>query len=53
MDEPKFYECGICGAYHPAEWIGDCREDAVARFNMDELDDEYGVFGWDEVPRPA
>lgn len=25
---PIFYECGICGAYHPWEWDGDCRDDA-------------------------
>ncbi len=23
----KFYECGGCGAYHRADWNGDCRED--------------------------
>jgi hypothetical protein len=22
------YECGICSAYHPWNWHGDCREDA-------------------------
>ena len=22
------YECGICGAYHPWNWDGDCRDDA-------------------------
>jgi hypothetical protein len=26
---PKYilYECGICGAYHPWSWDGDCRDD--------------------------
>lgn len=25
---PIFYECGCCGAYHPWDWDGDCRDDA-------------------------
>jgi len=31
----KLYECGICSAYHPWEWAGDCRED-VNRFGAPE-----------------
>jgi len=42
-----FYECGICSAYHPAEWNGDCRQDD-ARFFADELDARFGG-DWDEI----
>lgn len=31
MEAPAFIECGSCGAYHRADFHGDCREDA-ARF---------------------
>jgi len=37
-----YYDCGICGQYHPIEWNGDCREDA-SRFTLDELDSEHLV----------
>jgi hypothetical protein len=37
-----FYECGICGSWHPWEWAGDCRQDD-ARFPADLLDQFYGV----------
>jgi hypothetical protein len=47
-----FYSCGICGAYHFADWDGDCREDQ-ARHNPDELDARYGPQGWVEVPMPG
>lgn len=47
--KPKFYECGICGAWHSDSFTGDCREDS-ARFNMEDLDSKYGVEGWEEVP---
>ena len=30
----KVYDCEICGAYHPWEWDGDCRDDA-ARVDLD------------------
>lgn len=50
-DRPRFYHCGICEHYHPAEWNGDCRDDQ-ARHNPDELDARYGPTGWDEVPMP-
>lgn len=46
---PAFYECGTCGAMHPAVWNGDCREDA-ARFFPEELDEIFGAFnGWREI----
>lgn len=48
---PTFYECGICGSYHPATWDGDCRDDAN-RFALGELDEKYGPFGWSEIPMP-
>lgn len=53
---PTYYECGICGSYHPADWNGDCREDA-ARFAPDELDAAHGAgpaagLGWEEVDMP-
>lgn len=47
-----FYNCGICDCYHPAEWNGDCRDDAN-RFAMDELDAAHGPFGWEEIPMPG
>jgi len=50
--KPAFYDCGICECYHPAEWDGDCRDDEN-RFHPGQLDDKYGVFGWDEVPMPV
>lgn len=49
---PRFYECGICDCYHPAGWVGDCREDG-ARFFADELDEKYGAVGWEEIPMPG
>jgi len=50
--KPQFYECGICGTYHPRSWNGDCREDA-ARFFPDDLDAKYGSSGWTEVSMPG
>lgn len=44
---PKFYECGICGMYHPASWNGDCRDDAN-RFDLGDLETLYGD-DWQEV----
>ena len=49
---PKFYLCEICSCYHPADWDGDCREDAN-RFAMGELDEKYGWDGWEEVDIPG
>jgi len=47
----QFYECGICGHYHPIEWDGDCRDD-TNRFSGNQLDDKFGQDGWEEVPMP-
>lgn len=38
-----FYECGCCGCYHPAAFIGDCRDDAN-RYLPEDLPE-----GWEEV----
>jgi hypothetical protein len=50
---PQFYDCGICDAYHPAQWNGDCRDDS-ARFFPELLDEHYsGPEGWEEVDMPG
>jgi len=49
--KPQFYECGICGALHPANWNGDCRDDAN-RFHTEQLDAKYGESNWEEVETP-
>jgi len=51
---PQFYDCGICGHWHPIEWNGDCREDRF-RLTTDFLEEEYGQEGqcWQEVPMPT
>lgn len=49
---PKYYECGICGCWHPLDWDGDCRDDAN-RFAIDALDDMHGPLGWQEVDMPT
>ena len=49
---PEFYECGICSCYHPANWDGDCRDDAN-RFATDQLDAKYGALGWVLVDMPV
>lgn len=46
-----FYDCGICGHWHPANWDGDCRDDAN-RYTSDDLDTRYGSDGWQEVETP-
>jgi hypothetical protein len=50
--KPQYYECGICGSWHSAQWNGDCREDG-ARFAPDELDAKFGPYSWIEVPMPG
>ncbi|HTE40292.1 MAG TPA: hypothetical protein VK629_05665 [Steroidobacteraceae bacterium] len=53
MANPKqFYQCGICESYHPADWDGDCRDDAN-RFAPFELDARFGEDQWEEVPMPG
>ena len=51
MTKHLFYACGCCGAYHPAGWDGDCRDDA-GRFDPESLDVRYGWDGWEEVDQP-
>lgn len=48
MIKRQFYHCGCCDMYHSINWHGDCREDN-ARFNCEELDEEYGWNGWEEI----
>ena len=45
---PKFVECGCCGQYHPSDYYGECRDDKY-RFNWEQLDERYGIDGWEEV----
>ena len=53
---PSFYWCGICGYFHPADWNGDCRDDAH-RFTSEQLDilfpdkNEDGWPDWVEVDK--
>jgi hypothetical protein len=47
----EFYLCPCCEQYHPADFAGDCRDDAN-RFNPEELDETCGPFGWVEVEPP-
>ena len=35
----KLIECGCCGAYHPVDFYGDCRDDAN-RYDEVGPDDE-------------
>lgn len=52
LGRPAYYECGICGCYHSAQWNGDCRQDD-ARLNPQDLDERHGPAGWVEVPMPG
>ena len=51
---PAYYDCGICGHWHPLMWDGDCREDAY-RFTTDEIEAKHGQEGegWGEVDMPT
>lgn len=44
-----FYECGICSSFHPAQFAGDCRDDAN-RFALGDLDEKLGAENWTEIP---
>lgn len=50
--KPRYYHCGICECYHPAQWDGDCRDDNN-RFALDELDAKHGPHDWEEVDMPT
>ncbi len=50
MTMPKYYECTICGHFHPLEWNGDCRDD-VNRFTEEQLEEKHGQ-NWEPVPMP-
>lgn len=45
--KPVFYLCEICGAHHPWNWNGDCRENN-ARYSYEKLDKQFGCDGWEE-----
>jgi hypothetical protein len=53
MSLPRYYECCICGHYHPRDWNGDCRDDAH-RFTLQEIESVYGLEGegWIVVEMP-
>lgn len=51
IEMPKYYRCGICECYHPADFNGDCRDDGN-RFTADEIDAKHGD-DWEEVPMPG
>jgi hypothetical protein len=44
-ERPVYYECGICGSFHPWNWDGDCRDDAN-RFSIEQLNKKHGVTSW-------
>lgn len=44
--KPLYYDCGICGHFHPWDWRGDCREDAN-RLTYDQLDEKHGIDGFE------
>lgn len=46
-DPSPLYECGCCGAYHPINWHGDCREDANRYPSPEEYAKEKGVSVYD------
>lgn len=41
------YECGICGAYHPWTWTGDCRDDANRYGGPEDYAAKHGLRDWD------
>ncbi len=46
MNQPVYYECGICDHFHPWHWDGDCRDDAN-RLTYDQLDERHGQDGYE------
>jgi integrase len=49
VTKQAFYECEVCGFFHP-----EGRDCAVeTRFDLDDLDEEYGDGGWMEVDPPS
>jgi hypothetical protein len=49
--QAKFFDCGVCGAYHRHDFYGDCRDD-TERLSPGNLDEIYGPDRWEEVPNP-
>lgn len=46
MSKPVYYDCEICGHYHPWEWNGDCRDNAN-RFTCNEIDAKHRREGYE------
>ncbi len=42
-----YYECGICGWYHPWDFKGDCRDNAN-RFSDEEIPFDAEIRSMDE-----
>lgn len=51
----KFYECGICGSLHRADWNGDCREDDERFADPEEMAERLMIQESDleEVEQPS
>jgi hypothetical protein len=49
---PQYYQCPICDLYHEITYAGDCRDNDT-RFDPAELDQRFGMFGWQECELPA
>jgi len=45
---PAYYGCGVCGAWHPEDWMGDC-SDSRTSFGFEELNAKHGAEGWMEI----
>lgn len=41
----RLYECGICDAFHPWDWDGDCRDNANRIYDPADTDD---IRSWEE-----
>ena len=39
----SIYNCGICGACHPWDWDGDCREDANRFYDAEDYARRNGL----------
>jgi epoxyqueuosine reductase QueG len=43
----KLYVCDICGAWHPWNWDGDCRDDANRYGDPQEYAEKLGISEFD------
>lgn len=46
MAKHVLYECGICDAYHPWKWHGDCRDDANRYGGPEDYAARHGMTDW-------